>query len=331
MAILITGSAGFIGSHLTRKLVFNYPNERIIALDKLTYAGDLSNISDVLEKNNFRFIQGDICDNLLLDRVFRDEEISALFHLAAESHVDNSINNPLEFVNTNVLGTVNLLEKSKGLKSNPRFTFFHISTDEVFGSLSKNEASFTEKSKYFPNSPYSASKAASDHFVRAYGETYGMQYLITNCSNNFGPNQHEEKLIPVVIKSIIQKKHIPVYGDGKNVRDWLYVGDHVDALLSLFNSKYRNETFCIGGGVELCNLELIQILCEETDKILGNKFNSDTLIKFVTDRAGHDFRYSINNSKITKATAWSPSYDFKSKIRETIKYYLRLFQFKNNK
>lgn len=326
MAILITGSAGFIGSHLTKKLVFQYPNEKIIALDKLTYAGDLNNISDISERNNFKFIEGDICDNLLLDNIFKDEEINTVFHLAAESHVDNSISNPLEFVNTNVLGTVNLLEKSKELKSNPNFTFFHISTDEVFGSLSKKEDSFTEKSGYSPNSPYSASKAASDHFVRAYSQTYGMQYIITNCSNNFGPNQHEEKLIPVVLKSIIQKKPIPVYGDGKNVRDWLYVGDHVNALLSLYNSNYRNETFCIGGGVELSNLELIKILCKETDKILGNQMNSESLIKFVTDRAGHDFRYSINNSKITKSINWSPSQDFELKIRETIEYYLKSFQ-----
>jgi len=326
MAILITGSAGFIGSHLTEKFVNDKPQVEIIALDKLTYAGNLENLSEVNSKDNFRFIHGDICNQVLLDKIFDENYIDAIFHLAAESHVDNSIKNPNTFIQTNVNGTVSLLEAArKNLdKSNP--VFYHISTDEVFGTLGKTDKSFNEKNPYKPNSPYSASKASSDHFVRAYGETYGLDYIITNCSNNFGPKQHDEKLIPVVLKSILQKKQIPVYGNGSNIRDWLYVKDHIQALYKIHKSKILNETFCIGGGVELDNLTLVKILCEETDKLLGKKSQSKELITFVKDRAGHDFRYSIDNSKLMGSINWSPNEDFIDLIIETISYYLKKYK-----
>ncbi len=318
--ILVTGGAGFIGSHLVKRMVTNYPNYHIINLDKLTYCGDLSNLKEISSAENYNFICGDICDTKLLQSIFKEYSPDAIIHLAAESHVDNSIENPNIFVQTNVIGTCNLLNMAikYGVER-----FYHISTDEVYGDLSLTDEPFTETTPYQPKSPYSASKASSDHFVRAYGNTYQLNYVISNCSNNYGPNQHHEKLIPTVINSILNNKPIPVYGDGKNIRDWLYVEDHVKAIDVIFHNGVKGETYNIGGDCEKTNIDLIRVICNEIDFIKDNDNSSTELIKFVTDRKGHDFRYAINSNKLQKELGWEPETPFILGIKDTINWYIK--------
>jgi len=323
-SILITGGAGFIGSHVVRLFVNKYPFYNIYNLDKLTYAGNLDNLKDIENKKNYTFIKGDITDTLFVNKLFKKHQFDAVIHLAAESHVDRSITDPLAFVKTNVIGTMVLLNAFKDLwKANYRDKlFYHISTDEVYGSLGK-EGLFTETTPYHPNSPYSASKASSDHFVRAYGETYKIPYVISNCSNNYGPNQFPEKLIPLFINNILNGKNLPVYGDGKYTRDWLYVIDHANAIDLIFHKGKLNETYNIGGFNEWQNIDLIKLLCdlmdEKLDKPIGT---SKKLITFVTDRPGHDLRYAIDASKINKELGFNPSVSFKEGLAKTIDWYL---------
>ena len=330
--ILITGGAGFIGSHLVRLFVKKYPDYKIYNLDKLTYAGNLENISDIENYKNYKFIKGDICDNNLLEIIFNKYKFDSIIHLAAESHVDRSIKNPLEFVNTNIIGTVNLLNRFKEVHKNSfdGKLFYHVSTDEVYGSLGKHGL-FTENNSYNPNSPYSASKASSDHFVRAYGETYGLPYIISNCSNNYGPNQFPEKLLPLFINNILNNKPLPVYGDGKYTRDWLYVIDHANAIDVLFHSKKYCETYNIGGFNEWKNIDLVKELCKQMDKKLINKEGkSEKLIRHVKDRPGHDLRYAIDASKINNEFGWTPSVNFKEGLKLTIDWYLNNTTWLNN-
>ena len=321
--ILITGGCGFIGSNLVNYFVKKYKNYNIINLDLLTYAADISNIK-VNGCRNYFFQEGDICDSDLVSRIFKKFKISDIIHLAAESHVDNSIKNPLKFVNTNVIGTLNLLNIAlKHWNNNlDNHLFYHISTDEVYGSLG-NSGSFTEETKYDPHSPYSASKASSDHFVRAFNDTYGINTIISNCSNNYGPHQNEEKFIPTIINSIIKDENIPIYGEGKNIRDWLYVIDHVEAIDMIFHSKKSNETFNIGGNNELSNIDLVNKIINIID-LKRNKppGHSKSLISYVEDRKGHDFRYSIDNSKIKNELNWKPRYTFENGIEKTIDWYM---------
>ena len=322
--ILITGGAGFIGSHVTRLFVKKYPNYKIYNLDKLTYAGNLENIKDIQNFNNYYFIKGDICNEKLLNKIFNEYRFDSVIHLAAESHVDRSITSPIEFVKTNVIGTVNLLNQFKKLHENnfDNKLFYHVSTDEVYGSLG-DEGFFTENTSYNPNSPYSASKASSDHFVRAYGETYGLPYIISNCSNNYGPHQFPEKLLPLFINNIMNSKPLPVYGDGKYTRDWLYVKDHADAIDMLFHSKKHGQTYNVGGFNEWKNIDLVKELCVQMDKKLNKKnTTSEKLIRFVKDRPGHDLRYAIDASKINSDFGWKPSVDFKKGLELTIEWYL---------
>ncbi len=322
--ILITGGAGFIGSHVVRLFVNKYPNYHIYNLDKLTYAGNLDNLKDIENKKNYTFIKGDITDASLVKKLFKKHQFDAVIHLAAESHVDRSITDPLAFVKTNVIGTMVLLNAFKDLwKENYQDKlFYHISTDEVYGSLGE-EGLFTETTSYDPNSPYSASKASSDHFVRAYGETYKMPYVISNCSNNYGPNQFPEKLIPLFINNILNGKNLPVYGDGKYTRDWLYVIDHANAIDLIFHKGRLNETYNIGGFNEWQNIDLIKLLCDLMDEKLGKpKGTSQKLITFVTDRQGHDLRYAIDASKINKELGFKPSVTFKEGLAKTIDWYL---------
>ena len=324
-SILITGGAGFIGSHVTRLFVKKYPAYKVYNLDKLTYAGNLENILDIENFKNYKFIKGDICDIEFLVKIFNKYKFDSIIHLAAESHVDRSITNPLDFVNTNVIGTVNLLNQFKEIhKSNLNGKlFYHVSTDEVYGSLAEN-GFFTENSAYDPNSPYSASKASSDHFVRAYGETYGLPYIISNCSNNYGPHQFPEKLLPLFINNIINSRPLPVYGDGNYTRDWLYVKDHACAIDILFHSNKIGYTYNIGGFNEWKNIDLVKELCAQMDKKLNKEKNSsENLIKFVEDRPGHDLRYAIDASKIKKDLNWKPSVDFKKGLSLTIDWYLK--------
>ena len=331
-SILITGGAGFIGSHVIRLFVKKYPEYKIYNLDKLTYAGNLENISDVEGFKNYRFIKGDICDNDLLLSVFNKYKFDSIIHLAAESHVDRSITSPLDFVNTNVIGTVNLLNQFKEIhKGNLEGKlFYHVSTDEVYGSLGE-KGYFTETSSYDPNSPYSASKASSDHFVRAYGETYGLPYIISNCSNNYGPYQFPEKLLPLFINNILNSRPLPVYGDGNYTRDWLYVKDHAFAIDILFHSNKIGHTYNIGGFNEWKNIDLVKELCAQMDKKLNREKNSsESLIKFVKDRPGHDLRYAIDASKINNDFNWKPSVDFKKGLALTIDWYLRNEKWLNN-
>ena len=321
--ILVTGGAGFIGSHVVKRFVTQYPSYHILNLDKLTYCGDQENLKEISLAKNYTFILGDICDNKLLKNIFEEYSPEAIIHLAAESHVDNSITNPNIFVETNVIGTCNLLNMAVkyGVER-----FYHVSTDEVYGDLKLNEEPFIETTPYEPKSPYSASKAASDHFVRAYGNTYGINYVISNCSNNYGPNQYPEKLVPKVIECILNKKPIPVYGDGKNIRDWLYVEDHVKAIDLIFHEGISGETYNVGGDCEKTNIDLIRSLCDEIDFILDNNKSSTELIEFVTDRKGHDFRYAVNSDKLQKELGWEPETSFKLGIKETINWYIKKFK-----
>ena len=323
--ILITGGAGFIGSHVVRKMVNKYPNTQLVNLDAITYAGNLDNVADIANASNYTFVQGDILDASLVMTLFDQYQFDGVLHLAAESHVDNSIKSPLGFAQTNVMGTLNLLEAAlKQWKDNlTNKCFYHISTDEVFGSLGK-EGAFTEETPYDPRSPYSASKAASDHFVRAYFHTYGLPVLLSNCSNNYGPAQFSEKLIPLFIKNIIENKPLPVYGKGENIRDWLYVEDHVEAIDLILHQGEIGETYAIGGNNELKNIDIVFKLIKITDRLLKRpEGTSKSLISFVTDRLGHDYRYAIDTSKIKDKLRWEPKTSFELGLEETIKYYLK--------
>jgi dTDP-glucose 4,6-dehydratase len=322
--ILITGGAGFIGSHLTRLFVTKYPNYKIVNLDKLTYAGNLENLKDIEDAPNYEFVKGDITDINLVKELFRRYQFSGVLHSAAESHVDRSIANPLAFVQTNVIGTTTLLLVANEIwKDNfPGKLFYHISTDEVYGSLPK-EGFFTEKSPYDPRSPYSASKASSDHFVRAFFHTYNLPVIVSNCSNNYGPFHFPEKLIPLCIINIINKKPIPVYGKGENVRDWLYVEDHVRAIDTIFHNGKVGETYNIGGHNEWKNIDIVKELCRQMDEKLGReKGESEKLITFVKDRPGHDLRYAIDATKLKNELGWMPSLQFKEGLSKTIDWYL---------
>lgn len=322
--ILVTGGAGFIGSHVVRRLVTKYPNYHIFNLDALTYAGNLENIKDVEHLPNYTFLKGDIVDEVFINQIFEKYQFEGVLHLAAESHVDRSITDPLAFVKTNVIGTMNLLNAAKNTWKDAMEgkRFYHISTDEVYGSLGA-EGLFTETTAYDPNSPYSASKASSDHFVRAYGETYGLPYVLTNCSNNYGPYHFPEKLIPLFINNIINNKPLPVYGDGNYTRDWLYVKDHAVAIDLVFHEGKNHETYNIGGFNEWKNIDLVRLLCAKMDVKLGRaEGESAKLITFVKDRPGHDLRYAIDASKINKELGWKPSVTFEEGLQETIDWYL---------
>jgi dTDP-glucose 4,6-dehydratase len=326
--ILITGGAGFIGSHLVRHLLHTYPDYHIVNLDKLTYAGNLENLRDVEDLPNYTFVREDICDFDAMKELFATHKIDAVIHLAAESHVDRSIKDPFSFARTNVMGTLSLLqasllywrERGGNLEDS---LFYHVSTDEVYGSLENEGAFFTEETRYDPHSPYSASKASSDHFVRAYRDTYGMAVVISNCSNNYGSYQFPEKLIPLFINNIKNNKPLPVYGKGENVRDWLYVEDHARAIDLIFHKGKRGDTYNIGGFNEWKNIDLIKVLISVTDRLLGREpGSSDSLITYVKDRAGHDLRYAIDSSKLHKELGWSPSLQFEEGIERTVKWYL---------
>lgn len=332
MNILITGGAGFIGSHVVRLFVNKYSNHNIFNLDALTYAGNLENLSDIENKSNYTFIKGDITDEVFINRIFQEYEFESIIHLAAESHVDRSIKDPLAFVRTNVIGTMVLLNAFKECWADDfeNKRFYHISTDEVYGTLGQTGL-FTETTSYDPNSPYSASKASSDHFVRAYGETYRLPYVISNCSNNYGQNQFPEKLIPLFINNIIHEKPLPVYGDGNYTRDWLYVKDHAVAIDLIFHNGINGETYNIGGFNEWKNIDLVTLLCQQMDKKLGRpKGTSEKLITYVKDRPGHDLRYAINASKIKKELGWVPSVIFEQGLDKTIDWYLSNNEWLNN-
>ena len=322
--ILVTGGAGFIGSHLVRLLVNKYPDYHIINMDVLTYAGNLENLKDIEHKENYSFVKCDICDFKKVKQVFVDYKIDSVIHLAAESHVDRSIEDPFSFAQTNVMGTLSLLQVAKAYW-NGNLTdklFYHVSTDEVYGSLGK-EGFFTETTKYDPHSPYSASKASSDHFVRAFHDTYGLPVVISNCSNNYGSYQFPEKLIPLFINNIVNNKPLPVYGKGENVRDWLFVNDHARAIDVIFHKGKLGDTYNIGGFNEWKNIDLIKVMIKTVDRMLAREEgSSEKLITYVTDRAGHDLRYAIDSSKLKNELGWEPSLQFEEGIEKTVKWYL---------
>ena len=330
--ILITGGAGFIGSHVVRLFVNKYPDYQIFNLDSLTYAGNLESLKDLENACNYTFLKADITDSEIINRLFKIHKFDKVIHLAAESHVDRSITDPLQFVKTNVFGTVNLLNAAKELWKDDYSNklFYHVSTDEVYGTLGETGL-FTETTSYDPNSPYSASKASSDHFVRAYGETYNLPYVISNCSNNYGPNQFPEKLIPLFINNIINNKALPVYGDGKYTRDWLFVLDHAITIDLIFHKGQQQETYNIGGFNEWKNIDLVKVLCKQMDEKLGRVFGtSEKLISYVKDRPGHDLRYAIDATKIKKNLGWSPSVTFEEGLAITIDWYLNNEKWLNN-
>jgi len=331
MKILITGGAGFIGSHVVRRFLNNYPNYKIFNLDVLTYAGNLENLKDIENASNYTFLKGDITNEDYIDSLFQEHEFDSVIHLAAESHVDRSITDPLAFAKTNILGTMNLLNAFKKHWQNnyEGKLFYHVSTDEVYGTLGETGL-FTETSSYEPNSPYSASKASSDHFVRAYGETYNMPFVISNCSNNYGANQFPEKLIPLFINNIINNKPLPVYGNGKYTRDWLFVNDHASAIDLIFHKGKCNSTYNIGGFNEWQNIDLIKVLCQQMDEKLDRKEGESLkLITYVKDRPGHDLRYAIDASKINKELGWKPSVTFEEGLSKTIDWYLENTEWMN--
>ena len=329
-SIIITGGAGFIGSHVVRLFVNKYPEYRIINVDKLTYAGNLANLKDIEDKPNYRFVRADICDFDTIYALMQEEKVTGVIHLAAESHVDRSIKDPFTFARTNVMGTLSMLQAAKLYwESLPEKyegkRFYHISTDEVYGALEIEhpEILFTEETKYNPHSPYSASKASSDHFVRAFHDTYGMPTIVTNCSNNYGPYQFPEKLIPLFINNIRHRKPLPVYGKGENIRDWLYVVDHARAIDVIFHNGKIAETYNIGGFNEWKNIDIIKTVIKTVDRLLGRPEGADLdLITFVTDRAGHDLRYAIDSTKLQRELGWEPSLQFEEGIEKTVKWYL---------
>lgn len=322
--ILITGGAGFIGSHVVRLFVNKYPEYRIYNLDKLTYAGNLENLMDIEDKPNYTFVRGDISDANFINNFFEETKFDAIIHLAAESHVDRSIKDPMAFITTNVVGTVNLLNAAKNIWKDDmdKHLFYHISTDEVYGSLD-NGGFFVEDTSYDPKSPYSASKASSDHFVRAYHNTYNMPVIVSNCSNNYGPYHFPEKLIPLCINNIQNKKPLPIYGKGENVRDWLYVEDHARAIDVIFHKGKVGDTYNIGGFNEWKNIDIVRLLCKIMDQKLGRaEGESEKLITFVKDRAGHDLRYAIDASKLMNELGWEPSLQFEEGLEKTVDWYL---------
>jgi dTDP-glucose 4,6-dehydratase len=323
--ILITGGAGFIGSHVVRLFVTKYPNYQIVNLDKLTYAGNLANLTDIENSPNYTFVKGDIVDAPFIDQLFAKHQFDGVIHLAAESHVDRSITDPMAFVMTNVIGTCNLLNAAKTIwKDNMEGKrFYHVSTDEVYGELHNPEDFFLETTPYDPRSPYSASKASSDHFVRAYGNTYKLPVVITNCSNNYGPNHFPEKLLPLMIHNILNNKPLPVYGKGENVRDWLFVVDHARAIDTVFHNGKTGETYNIGGFNEWKNIDIVKLVCKTMDSKLGRpEGTSEQLITYVTDRAGHDLRYAIDATKIMNELGWKPSLQFEEGLEKTVDWFL---------
>ena len=331
--IIVTGGAGFIGSHVVRLFVEKYPDYTIYNVDKLTYAGNLANLKDIEDRPNYRFVKADVCDFDTMLGIMRDNDIDGIIHLAAESHVDRSIKDPFTFARTNVMGTLTLLEAARRAWEGQYEgkMFYHISTDEVYGALGFDSTLFTENTRYDPHSPYSASKASSDHFVRAFHDTYGMPSIVTNCSNNYGPYQFPEKLIPLFINNIRHGRPLPVYGKGENVRDWLYVEDHARAIDLIFHKGKTGDTYNIGGFNEWKNIDLIKVIIKTTDRLLGRREGeSERLISYVKDRAGHDLRYAIDASKLRDELGWKPSLQFEEGIEKTVRWYLDNQQWMDN-